>query len=69
MVWVPGDNSGFTDFAEELIEEAAAFPRGRNDDMLDTAVLAMMRYRKGNYVRIDTDEEEEYRERRVVAYY
>jgi len=28
-----------------------------------------MRYRKGNYVRIDTDEEDEYRERRVVAYY
>lgn len=69
VVWAPGDTSGFAPFAEELIEEAAAFPRGRNDDMLDTAVLAMMRYRKGNYVRIDTDEEEEYRERRVVAYY
>ena len=69
VVWAPGDNTGFTSFAEELIEEAAAFPRGRNDDMLDTAVLAMMRYRKGNYVRIDTDEEDEYRERRVVAYY
>lgn len=69
VVWAPGDTSGFAPFAEELIEEAAAFPRGRNDDMLDTAVLAMMRYRKGNYVRIDTDEEDEYRERRVVAYY
>lgn len=69
VVWAPGDSTGFQPFAEELIEECAAFPRGQNDDMLDTAVLAIMRYRKGNYVKLETDVEEEPRERRVVAYY
>ena len=69
LVWAPGDSTGFQPFAEEIIEECAAFPRGQNDDMLDTAVLAIMRYRKGNYVKLETDVEEEPRERRVVAYY
>lgn len=50
MVWAPD-----TDWAEELIEECAAFPNGDNDDMVDSTTQAMMRFRQGNFVSLKTD--------------
>jgi len=64
VVWAPGDSSGFAPWAEDLIHECAAFPKGEHDDMTDTAVLAWARYRKGGFVRVKTDEEDEPQERR-----
>jgi phage terminase large subunit-like protein len=53
-VWAPE-----TEWAEELIEECAAFPNGDNDDMVDSTTQAMMRFRQGNFVTLETDDMEE----------
>ena len=54
MVWAPD-----TDWAMELIEECAAFPNGDNDDLVDSTTQAMMRFRAGNFVNLDTDYQDE----------
>jgi predicted phage terminase large subunit-like protein len=51
LVWAPD-----TDWAEELVEECAAFPNGDNDDMVDSTTQAIMRFRQGNFVNLQTDE-------------
>ena len=50
MVWAPD-----TDWAEELVEECAAFPNGDNDDMVDSTTQAIMRFRQGNFVSLQSD--------------
>lgn len=66
MVWYPEDQ----DFAQELVEECAAFPNGANDDQVDVTVMALMRFRQGNFVRLDEDDDEERDpEARSVEYY
>ncbi len=50
-VWVPNRN-----WAEELVEEVAAFPSGEHDDMVDSMTQALLRYRKGGFLRLPTDE-------------
>jgi predicted phage terminase large subunit-like protein len=65
MVWAPE-----TEWAEELIEECAAFPNGDNDDMVDSTTQAMMRFRQGNFVTLETDDvEEEGSDALVYEYY
>lgn len=54
FVWCPE-----TTWAEELIEEVAAFPLGEHDDAVDSMTQALMRFRQGNFIRIPTDYEEE----------
>jgi predicted phage terminase large subunit-like protein len=54
MVWAPD-----TDWAEALVEECAAFPNGDNDDMVDSTTQALMRFRAGNFVTLNTDEPDE----------
>ena len=54
MVWAPD-----TDWAMELIEECAAFPNGDNDDLVDSTTQALMRFRSGNFIRLETDYEDE----------
>ena len=51
MVWAPD-----TQWAEELIEECAAFPNGDHDDQVDSTIQAMMRFRSGNFISLDSDE-------------
>jgi predicted phage terminase large subunit-like protein len=66
MVWVPE-----TRWAEELVDEIAAFPAGSHDDLLDSAVMAIMRFRNGGFIRLDSDQAEEeplYRRRRGGYY-
>jgi phage terminase large subunit-like protein len=46
-------------WAEEVIEECAAFPFGENDDYVDSTTQAVLRYRKGNFVQLFSDEQEE----------
>jgi predicted phage terminase large subunit-like protein len=43
-------------FAQEVIEECAAFPAGEHDDMLDTVVMAMSRFRQGGWLVNDNDD-------------
>lgn len=53
-VWAPN-----THWAEEVIEEVASFPSGDHDDYVDSTSLALMRFRKGGYIRTLLDEEDE----------
>ena len=64
MVWAPDRV-----FADEVIEECAAFPFAPHDDYVDTTTQAILRFRQGNFINLysDEDEEEVYRDRR--AYY
>ena len=64
MVWAP-----YTDWAEELVEECAAFPNGDNDDMVDSTTQALMRFRTGNFVVLDSDYKEERGEADLVPEY
>ena len=64
-VWVPN-----TQWAEEVVDEVASFPGGEHDDYVDSVSLAMMRFRKGGYIRTDLDEPDEVKEfRRRRPYY
>jgi hypothetical protein len=37
----------------------AAFPHGDNDDLVDSASQALIRYRQGGFISIDSDEPDE----------
>jgi predicted phage terminase large subunit-like protein len=66
-VWVPQ-----TRWAEELMDEVAAFPAGEHDDLVDATTLALMRFRQGGFLRLPIDEKEELRQfksGRRAAYY
>jgi predicted phage terminase large subunit-like protein len=65
MVWAPD-----TVFADEIIEEVAAFPNGEHDDLVDSMTQALMRYRQGNFVQLPSDDwDEEDKHIQVRAYY
>jgi predicted phage terminase large subunit-like protein len=66
-VWVPG-----TRWADELVEEVASFPSGEHDDLVDSMSQALLRFRRGGFIRLDSDEEDEpmaFRSRRQKGYY
>ena len=65
MVWYPEDE----EFAQELVEECAAFPNGSNDDQVDVTVMALMRFRQGNFIALDDDDDEEREPQGVIEYY
>ena len=65
MAWVPS-----TRWADELVEEIAGFPFMSNDDLVDSTVMALMRFRQGGFIRLPTDEwDDEPVYRRPVEYY
>jgi len=53
VVWAPQ-----TRFAEEVVEEFAAFPAGEHDDLVDSSTQALLRFRQGGFVPLYTDEED-----------
>ena len=66
MVWYPEQE----EFAQELVEECAAFPNGTHDDQVDATIMALMRFRQGNFISLeDDDDEERDMDQRVVEYY
>ena len=64
MVWAPDHV-----FADEVIEECAAFPFAPHDDYVDTTTQAILRFRQGNFINLYSDEEEEEVYRAKRAYY
>jgi phage terminase large subunit-like protein len=63
-VWCPP-----TRWAEEVVEEFAAFPNAEHDDLVDSSTQALLRFRQGGFISIYSDEQEERLPRRKVAYY
>ena len=66
-VWAPRKR-----WAEEVIEELAAFPNSDHDDLVDSTTQALIRFRKGGFIRLQTDEEDEiqyFKSKRKAAYY
>jgi len=52
------------------VEEVASFPSGEHDDMVDSMSQALIRYRRGGFIRLESDEEDEPRQfRRKEPYY
>jgi predicted phage terminase large subunit-like protein len=54
LVWAPEKK-----FAEDMIEECAAFPFGAHDDLCDTMTQALMRFREGGLVSLGSDYDDE----------
>jgi predicted phage terminase large subunit-like protein len=66
-VWSPEKR-----WAEEVIDEVASFPAGRNDDLVDCVSLALARFRSGGFIgtAMDKEYENEWMFRgRKAAYY
>ena len=64
-VWVPN-----THWADELVEEVASFPSGEHDDLVDSMTQALLRYRRGGFIALESDEEDEPQQyRRRAAFY
>jgi predicted phage terminase large subunit-like protein len=54
IVWCPG-----TRWAEEVMDELASFPNGEHDDLVDSSSQALMKFRQGGFIRIESDEKDE----------
>ena len=57
QIWAPDQK-----FAEEVVEECAAFPYGDNDDLVDSMTQAVMRFRQGGFL----DHPEDYKDEPVI---
>ena len=57
MIWAPEQK-----FAEEVIEECAAFPYGDHDDLVDSMTQAVMRFRQGGLI----PHPEDYRDEQII---
>jgi predicted phage terminase large subunit-like protein len=64
-VWAPD-----TRWARELIDQMASFPNAAHDDLADTAVMAITRFRQGGFLRLESDAQDEPTSfRRKTAFY
>ena len=65
VVWCPE-----TRWAEEVVEEFAAFPNAEHDDLVDSSTQALSRFRQGGFISLFSDEiDEPYDERKRAEYY
>ena len=64
MVWASED-----EWAQELIEECAAFPNGSHDDQVDSTTMALMRFRQGNFISLQDDYPDESDNQSIVHEY
>jgi predicted phage terminase large subunit-like protein len=63
-VWAPDMR-----WAHELIEQMAAFPNAVHDDLVDSSTQALIRFRQGGFLTLDSDEPDEPVYRRKAVYY
>jgi len=67
IVWTPDRR-----WAREVIEECNDFPSGKNDDLVDSTTLALLRFRQGGFIRLPSDEPEPikiFKSQRRMGYY
>jgi predicted phage terminase large subunit-like protein len=65
MIWAPKSKQ----FAQEVIEECAAFPYGDHDDLVDSMTQAVMRFRQGGLISHPEDYKEDELPRTERSYY
>jgi predicted phage terminase large subunit-like protein len=65
QVWAPLDE----EFAQEMVEEVAAFPYGDHDDLVDSMTQALLRFRQGGLVRHPEDYKDDEQPRRKKKFY
>lgn len=58
LVWAPTDRR----WAQEVIQECSEFPVGEHDDFVDSTTQALLRFRKGGFITLPTDYEDDLRE-------
>jgi len=58
QIWAPVEK----EFAQEVIEECAAFPYGDHDDLVDSMTQAVMRFRQGGFI----DHPEDYKDEPII---
>lgn len=64
IVWCPEKR-----WADEVMEEMASFPNGDHDDLVDSSSQALIRFRQGGFITIESDEQDYDMPRRRVEYY
>jgi predicted phage terminase large subunit-like protein len=65
VIWAPNKP-----FAEEVIEQFAGFPgAAAHDDLVDSSTQALLRFRQGGFVSLQSDEDEEYVPQRPYSPY
>ena len=64
VIWAPDEK-----FAQEVIEECAAFPYGDNDDLVDSMTQAVMRFRQGGLLTHPEDYKDEPIQHQRYEYY
>jgi len=64
-VWAPMHKQ----YAQEVVEECAAFPNGSHDDYVDSMTQAIMRFRQGGFLLHPEDEKEDIKPREPKVYY
>ena len=65
MIWAPDER-----WADEVMDECAAFPFGEHDDLVDSSTQALIRFRQGGFVSLFSDElEEPFDDRKRAEYY
>tara|TARA_R100000654_G_scaffold13871_2_gene30021 strand:- start:614 stop:1441 length:828 start_codon:yes stop_codon:yes gene_type:complete len=64
-VWAPMHEH----FAQEVVEECAAFPHGDHDDYVDSMTQALMRIRQGGLIQHPEDARDEPVPKRRIEYY
>jgi predicted phage terminase large subunit-like protein len=64
LIWAPDQK-----FAEEVVEECAAFPHGDHDDLVDSMTQAVMRFRQGGFLKHPEDYIMEKQAPRKFEYY
>ena len=64
-IWAPKE----MEFAQEVIEECAAFPFGDHDDLVDSMTQAVMRFRQGGFLEHPEDYKEEPLPQKQRTYY
>ena len=65
MIYAPKE----MEFAQQVIEECAAFPFGDHDDLVDSMTQALMRFRQGGFLTHPEDYKDEILPKRKQEYY
>jgi predicted phage terminase large subunit-like protein len=63
-IWAPQRK-----FADEVIEEIASFPTGEHDDLVDSTTQALIRFRQGGFLNLQSDDSDNIITQRKIAYY